>query len=77
MYFIAEEGPLKDLVLNLEEGDEWIIGRDPDIVDFVLEDNAVSRKHARCYKTPEGIFIQNLSTTNPLEINGEMILRGR
>ena len=28
--FIAEEGALKGLTLNLDKGTEWVIGRDPD-----------------------------------------------
>ena len=70
-HLIAEEGPLRGLILNLEEGASWIIGRDPDEADFVLEDNTVSRKHAHLLRTPEGIFLENLSTVNPTLINYE------
>ena len=68
---IAEEGPLKGLVLKFEEETEWIIGRDPDECDFVLEDAAVSRRHLRCTFTPDGLFVENLSESNPTSINGE------
>lgn len=70
-HLIAEEGPLRGLILNFEEGDDWIIGRDPDVADFVIEDSTVSRKHARITKTPQGIFLQNLSRVNPVLINDE------
>lgn len=70
-HLIAEEGPHRGLILNLEEGEEWVIGRDPDEVDLVLEDNTVSRKHARLTKTEEGVYIKNLSRVNPLLLNGE------
>ncbi|NGX28790.1 MAG: hypothetical protein K940chlam1_00977 [Candidatus Anoxychlamydiales bacterium] len=73
MKLIAELGPLKGLVLNLEEKDEWILGRDPDQSTFVLEDTTVSRKHAKIYKTEEGYVIKNLSTTNPIEVNDERV----
>ena len=69
-HFIAEEGPLAGLILNLDEGEEWIVGRDPDEADFVVEDSKVSRKHARITKRHEGFFIENLSRGNPLLING-------
>jgi hypothetical protein len=35
-YLIAEEGPLAGLVVRFEEGQEWILGRDPDEVFTVL-----------------------------------------
>ncbi len=70
-HLIAEEGPNKGLLLNLEEGEEWIIGRDPDTCDFVIEDSTVSRKHARINKAPDGIYLKNLSRVNPTLINGE------
>ena len=33
-HFIAEEGPFAGLILNFDEGEEWIIGRDPDEAGF-------------------------------------------
>lgn len=70
-HLIAEEGPLRGLILNLEEGTSWIIGRDPDESDFVLEDNTVSRKQAALSRTSDGIFLENLSKVNPTLINYE------
>ena len=67
----AEEGPHRGLVLNLEEGEEWTIGRDSDACDFVIEDSTVSRKHARLTKTPEGTYLKNLSRINPTLVNDE------
>ena len=69
-HLIAEEGPYIGLILDLEEGNDWIIGRDPDRSDFVIEDSTVSRKHVKLTKTPEGIFLKNLSRTNPALLNG-------
>lgn len=70
-HLIAEEGPHRGLILNLADGDEWTIGRDPDTCDFIVEDSTVSRKHARFTKTPEGIFLKNLSRVNPTLVNDE------
>jgi type III secretion system YscD/HrpQ family protein len=72
-YLIAEEGPLAGLILRFEEGNEWIIGRDPDEVSFVLEDPMVSRKHVICLLTPEGFIFENLSAANPATQNGKII----
>lgn len=71
--FIAEDGPLKGLVLTLSEGTEWTIGRDPDESSLVIEDSVASRKHLLCRATPEGIIAENLSQTNPVLVNEEEI----
>ncbi|MFV0339113.1 MAG: type III secretion system inner membrane ring subunit SctD, partial [Parachlamydiaceae bacterium] len=70
---IAEEGMLKGLVLPLEGGDEWVIGRDPESCQLLLEDPSASRKHLLCRKTDQGITLENLSSTNPVEVNDEVL----
>jgi type III secretion system YscD/HrpQ family protein len=70
-HLIVEEGPLQGLLLDLSQGEEWVLGRDPDEVDFVIEDATVSRKHARIFKKTDGFYIENLSQVNPTLINGE------
>lgn len=70
---IAEEGILKGLILDLEPGDEWVIGRDPDECQLLIEDPSASRKHLVCRKTPTGIVAENLSDTNPLQVNNVVI----
>lgn len=67
--FVAEEGLLKGLILPLDEGDQWIIGRDPDACQLLIEDPAASRRHLFCRLTPRGITVENLSSTNPVQIN--------
>lgn len=66
---VAEEGLLKGLVLSLEEGEQWVIGRDPDACQLLIEDPSASRKHMICRTTPQGILVENLSTTNPVQVN--------
>lgn len=66
---IAKEGTLKGLVLELSHGEEWIIGRDPEECQLLVEDPSASRKHLICRKTPVGILVENLSDTNPLQVN--------
>lgn len=70
---VAEEGILKGLVLNLEHGDQWVIGRDPEECQLLVEDPSASRKHMLCRSTPEGILAENLSATNPIQINEEEV----
>jgi type III secretion system YscD/HrpQ family protein len=70
-HLIAEEGPHRGLILDLEVGDEWTIGRDPDTCDLTIEDGTVSRKHARLTKAADGIYLKNLSKVNPTLVNDE------
>ncbi|MDE3046540.1 MAG: type III secretion system inner membrane ring subunit SctD [Verrucomicrobiota bacterium] len=72
-HLIAEEGPLRGLLLEFEEGKEWIIGRDLDAADFVIEDSTVSRKHVKIIKTEDGILLKNMSRVNPAVVNGEEV----
>src|SRR5690606_15874416 len=73
-HLIAEEGPFQGLVWNLDQGEKWIVGRDPASCDLPLEDSTVSRKHARLTKTDEGIVLKNLSRTNPVLVNDEPVV---
>lgn len=66
---IAEEGVLKGLILSLERGEEWIIGRDPDLCTILIEDPKVSRQHLRILRKDDGYFFENLSATNPILVN--------
>lgn len=70
---VAEEGILKGLVLSLEDGQEWVIGRDPETCQLLVEDPSASRRHLICHASPEGIVVENLSTTNPAQVNDTQI----
>lgn len=67
--FIAREGILQGLILSLDRGEEWTIGRDPDVCTIVIEDPQSSRKAARIFKEDGHYFIENLSDTNPVLVN--------
>ncbi|MEM7174889.1 MAG: type III secretion system inner membrane ring subunit SctD [Chlamydiota bacterium] len=72
-FLIAEDEPLAGLLIRFEEGDEWVIGRDPDVSFQVIEDPMVSRKHVVCRLTDEGYLLENLSDVNPANVNGKPI----
>ena len=75
-YLIAEEGPLIGTTLAFEESvesGEWVLGRDPDTSDVMLEDPMVSRKHVIIRRTPDGFILENLSSVNPAMQNGKII----
>lgn len=71
--FVAEEGLLKGMTLPLEGATEWVLGRDPDESQIILEDPSVSRKHLALRVSPQGILAENLSETNPILINDEEV----
>lgn len=73
-YLIGEEGPLTGFIARFEEGEEWVLGRDPEIASIVLEDRLVSRKHVICRYTEEGYLLENISTTNPALYNGQILI---
>ncbi|MDN3507746.1 MAG: type III secretion system inner membrane ring subunit SctD [Simkaniaceae bacterium] len=73
-FLIAEEGPLAGTVVRLEDGEEWVLGRDPDSATCLLEDPMISRKHVLCRETKEGYEIENLSAVNPALLNGNEIV---
>lgn len=70
---IAEEGDLLGLILSMDEGESWIIGRDPDECQLVVKDPLTSRKHLIARRTEQGITVENLSETNPIQVNDEEI----
>lgn len=75
-YLIAEEGPLIGLTIPFEETlekKEWVLGRDPEASDIMLEDPMVSRRHVIIRATPEGFVLENLSSVNPAMQNGKVI----
>lgn len=72
-FLIGEEGPLAGLQIPFSEGEEWVLGRDPDVATQVLEDPMVSRRHVICRLTPEGYILENLSAVNPATQNGKVI----
>ena len=72
-YLIADQDSLAGTVIRLEDGDEWTIGRDPDVSSQVIEDPMVSRKHVMITLTDEGYLVENLSSVNAASIGGEPI----
>jgi len=74
---IAENGALDGLVLPLEDGDQWVIGRDPDACQLIVEDEDTSPTHLLCRSTDSGIVVENISKTHPTQINGEEVKEPR
>ena len=52
------------------------IGRDSRSCDLSINDGSVSRSHARIYKKADDIWIEDLDSTNGIQINGKKIPKG-
>lgn len=72
-YLIGQDGPYTGTVFALEEEESWVLGRDPDVCTHALSDPMVSRKHAEVSLEDGVYYIANLSSINPLLVNGTEI----
>ncbi len=53
---------------------KWVIGRQKNECNFVVDQNNVSRKHAEVfYRVSEGVSVRDLGSTNGTYINGKQI----
>src|SRR3972149_5000023 len=73
MILFGLEGPFKGETINLDENELWLFGRDENQCNFIIDDSSVSRKHLKIIKTDDGYLLNNLSETNPSEVNDEVI----
>src|SRR3990172_2358206 len=73
MILFGLEGPFKGETINLDDNELWLFGRDENQCNFVIDDSSVSRKHLKIIKTDDGYLLNNLSETNPTEVNDEVI----
>ena len=65
------QGPSQGEEIELHT-DSLVIGREAD-TDIQINAPAVSRKHARLVKRPEGYWIEDLGSSNGTFINGKRI----
>lgn len=72
-YLIMEKEPHAGHPFALAEGDTDI-GRGPDN-QIILDDPAVSGRHARIKFTKGQFFIHDLGATNPTRVNGQEVIR--
>ncbi len=70
---VVQEGTLKGKEFELEGRENWILGRDPDLAQIILEDPSVSREHLRISKSGLNYQIENLSETSATLVNGREV----
>jgi pSer/pThr/pTyr-binding forkhead associated (FHA) protein len=54
-------------------GTEAVVGRAPD-VDFVIDDNLVSRRHVRVVRDGDGYAVEDLGSRNGTLLNGKKVV---
>ena len=59
-------------ILELEEGQEIIVGRDPE-ADLCIDHSRVSRRHTRLWRQKNQVLVEDLGSTNGTRVNGELI----
>jgi pSer/pThr/pTyr-binding forkhead associated (FHA) protein len=69
--FMISQGNQAGLAADLASG-VIMIGRGADC-ELILEDDYVSTRHARVVSTPNGIYIEDLGSTNGTYVNGQRI----
>ena len=69
---VAGNGADVDLVVDIPSGFDQVLGRDAS-ADISLPDPAISRRHAHVRRGPDGVWLEDLESTNGTYINGDRL----
>ena len=69
---VAGNGADVDLVVDIPSGFDQVLGRDAS-ADISLPDPAISRRHARVRRGLDGVWLEDLGSTNGTYINGDRL----
>jgi hypothetical protein len=72
LHIVAGNGGEVDVVIDLPAGFDQVLGRDAS-ADVTLADPAISRRHARLYRLADGVWLEDLGSTNGTYINGDRL----
>lgn len=76
LYFVSRS-PIKKVELLINK-DEYILGKNPKIVDGLLDlSPTISRKHCKIIKLKQEYYIEDLESANHTYVNGEIVERGK
>ncbi|WP_213358172.1 type III secretion system inner membrane ring subunit SctD [Chlamydiifrater phoenicopteri] len=70
---VVSKGPLSGMVLSLEEGDNWSIGKDAKQSDIAIEDSGLASCQALIYKEGDVYYIKNMDSSKEVLVNGASI----
>lgn len=67
-YFRVMNGPMEGQKIEVGDAQEYVFGRD-DSADIVLNDDLVSRRHARVRRDWAGTHVEDLDSRNGIKLN--------
>lgn len=67
-YFRVMNGPMEGQRIEMGEAQEYVFGRD-DSADIVLNDDLVSRRHAKVRRDWSGTHVEDLGSRNGIKVN--------
>jgi pSer/pThr/pTyr-binding forkhead associated (FHA) protein len=70
-FFRIMNGPQEGMRIELLDAQELILGRDPS-ADIILEDDLVSRRHAKIRRDWSGTHVEDLQSRNGVLVNGKL-----
>jgi pSer/pThr/pTyr-binding forkhead associated (FHA) protein len=73
-YFRIMTGPTEGGRIELSEASELVFGRDP-AADIVLNDDLVSRRHAKVRRDWSGAHVEDLGSRNGIKVNRKRMTR--
>ena len=73
-YFRMMNGPEEGKHIQINDAQELVFGRDDD-VDVVLQDDLVSRRHAKVRRDWAGTHVEDLASRNGVRVNKKRITR--
>jgi pSer/pThr/pTyr-binding forkhead associated (FHA) protein len=73
-FFRTMNGPNEGKRIEINEAQELIVGRDPS-GDVVLDDDLVSRRHAKIRRDWSGTHVEDLESRNGIKVNKKRVLK--
>jgi pSer/pThr/pTyr-binding forkhead associated (FHA) protein len=74
-YFRLMNGRNEGQKIELSEGQEYVFGRDGSDADIVLNDDLVSRRHAKVRRDWSGTHVEDLKSRNGIKVNKKRTAR--
>ncbi|MGQ0506409.1 MAG: FHA domain-containing protein [Myxococcaceae bacterium] len=74
-YFRVMNGPKEGQKIEVADAQELVVGRDAAEADVVLEDDLVSRKHAKIRRDWSGTHVEDLESRNGIKVNKKRVNR--